>query len=190
VQLSWVQAVGYAPPVVLGKQLQAFSAFHVLMLDAVASPFFRGGAPDTHDLLLAVHICSSTWASRASVVTDLSSVTDWGQGQSKVDWPAEMRAFETYISESWLIPDKWETTGEREKAKANGAYHLAVFAMRFLGLPEAEAWDCPVSRLVCYRETYSEQETGKSLLKTEDELAGIEKLKAEAAATEVPNGAG
>lgn len=187
-QLSWVQAVGYAPPVVLGKQLQAFSAFHVLMLDAVASPFFRGGAPDTHDLLLAVHVCSSTWASRASVVTDLSSVTDWGQGQLNVDWPAEMSAFEKYISESWLIPDKWEL-GDGEKAKANGAYHLAVFAMRFLGLAEAEAWNCPVSRLVCYRETYSEQETGKSLLKTEDELAGIEKLKAEAAA-EVPDGTG
>ncbi len=59
-QLSWVQAVGYAPPIVLGKQLQSLSAFHVLMLDAVASPFFRGGAPaGTHDLLLAVHICSA-----------------------------------------------------------------------------------------------------------------------------------
>lgn len=187
--VGWIQAACYNPPTVLGRKLLPFSPFHALTLDAVDSPYMRGTAVDVHDLILAVYVCSRSWADRASIIGEPEPIQTWGAEQDHADWLAEMAAFRLYFQESWTIPDKWET-GDKAKAKANGAYHLAVFGMRFLSMTEAAAWDCPVSRLICYRETYSEQETGKSLLKTDDELEGIAKLKAEAAAAEVPSGTG
>lgn len=175
-EIAWAQALLYQPPVVLGKQLLPLSVLHVLMLDAIDSPFMRGGSFDAGDLIIAVHLCGLKWVDREQFFVDAKAARAWGKSQRKNQMDDESAKFVDYISESWKIPETWKT-GKGQSAKANGAYHLAVFGMRQLGMSEAEAWDCPVARLVCYRETYAEQETGESDLITDDERTGLEVLK-------------
>jgi len=174
--IAWIQAAIYDPPEVLGQKLKLLSPYHVLMLDSIQSPFMVGGKYDLHDMVLAVHVCSTSWADRYSVFSTPAALKRWGRKQGKCDWKIEAETFKLYLSESWTIPESWQGAGGG-KAKANGAYHLAVFAMRRLRMTEAEAWDCPVARLCCYRDTFDEQETGKSELITDNERKGIEVLK-------------
>jgi len=174
--IAWTQAVLYQSPAVLGRQLAPLSPLHVLTLEAVNSPFMVGGVSGLDDLILAVHICATQWGTRAGIFANEKLLRKWGRQHRRADWRAEMGAFHTYLDESWTTPDKWGK-GASGAAKAPGAYHLAVFAMRNLGMAEAQAWDCPIARLICYREAFAEQERGESDLMTDEEKRGIEVLK-------------
>lgn len=175
-QTAWIQACLYQPPVVLGRQLQPFSSFHALALDAVDSPFWHGGIPSVDDLILAVHICALTWETRSAVFGDFRRLMKWGRRQRKADRAAELEAFRRYLNESNVYPARWKT-GESSNIKASGFFHLVAFAMHRMNMTEAQAWDCCMARLVCYSEAYREQETGKSDLISDDEMKGIEMLK-------------
>jgi len=177
-QAAWTQAALYEPPVILGRKLQPLSPLHLLILDSVDSPFISGGKSDIQDLVLAVHTCCLKWETRQNIFPEDDALKAWGTEQAKTDWREELAAFQLYLSESWVIPEKWDAK-DGDKCKANGAYHMALFCMRNLNMPEAEAWNCPVARIVCYRECYAEQETGKSDLVSPDERTSIDKLKAE-----------
>jgi len=164
--IAWTQAVLYDPPTVLGRKLYPFSPLHALVLDAVQSPFFIGGNYDLQDLVLAVHVCCSSWDTRADIFANPATLKKWGKQHGKTNWRKEVAAFQFYMAESWNTPKSWhdgkDGADKGSTAKASGAYHLAVFAMRRLGMSEAAAWDCPAARIVCYRETFIEQESGKS----------------------------
>lgn len=176
--VEWAQAILYEPPIVLSRRLRPFSPFHALMLQSVDNPFFIGGDCGAPDLILAVHVCAHGWADRFAVMADAAKAQEWGQTCEGVDWRDEVAAFRLYMDESWKLPERWKGGGDDSEARANSAYHLAVFGMRHLGMSEDVAWDCPVARLVCYRECYAESETGKSRLVTEDERFAIDSLKA------------
>lgn len=178
--IAWTQAVFYKPPVVLGRQLKTLSPLHVLMLDALDSPVMTGGVCGNDDLIVAVHVCTLDWSTRDKLLADLKSIKAWGKTQRKCDWYDAHADFQLYLRESWTIPQKWDT-GAKSEVRANGAYHMAVFGMRNLGMSEQAAWDCPVARLVCYREAYAEQETGKSDLVGDD-------VESARAAKDVTNG--
>lgn len=175
-QTAWIQACLYQPPVVLGRQLQPFSSFHALALDGVRSPFWHGGAPTIDDLVLAVHICALTWETRAAVFGDVRRIMKWGRRQRKADHASELAAFRLYLDESNVYPARWKTS-ESSAIKASGFFHLVAFGMGRMNMSEAQAWDCPMARLVCYSEAHREQETGKSDLISEEESKGIEALK-------------
>jgi hypothetical protein len=186
VNIVWSTAALYEPPEVLGKTLRGFSPFHALMLEAVQSPFMVGGAPDFDDLVLAVHICSHGWADRFRIRTDLPAVIEWGKSLTADDIATSRRKFDNYLSESWKAPSFWQS-GEGSDQRADWTYHLAVFGMRHLNMTEAEAWDCPIARLVCYRACVGETEGDKSLM-TDEDVKGVEILKADAEKEEA-NGA-
>lgn len=176
-EIAWIQAIAYQPPVILGQQLNPFSPFHALVLESLKSPYISGGTATPNELVLAVYVCSLSWADRKKITTiDESKLKNWGKKQSKAAWRYELSNFKTYISESWMLPDTWKKPNSGT-VKANGAYHLAVFAMRKLGMNEADAWNTPLSRLVCYRHVIEEQETGKSDIITDDEKTAMQKLK-------------
>jgi hypothetical protein len=175
--IVWAQAAIYEPPEVLGKTLQGFAPFHALMLEAVQSPFMRGGYGDFDDIILAVHICSHSWAARASILSASQELVEWGKTCTAGDISSAREKLESYFSESWKMPQFWPTDGGT--MRANWIYHLVVFGMRYLRMPESRAWDCPISRLVCYRACVGETDGDKSLM-SEDEIKGIEVLKADA----------
>jgi hypothetical protein len=186
--IVWATAALYEPPEVLGKTLRGFSPFHALMLEAVQSPFMVGGDKSFDDLVIAVHICSHGWVDRFAIRSDMSAVAAWGKSVTADSIAAARRDFNLYLAESWKMPSFWQS-GENAAMRANWIYHLAAFAMRRLHMTEAEAWDCPIARLVCYRACVGETEGDKSLM-TDDDIKGIEVLKAdEAAAKEKANGA-
>lgn len=162
----------------LGRQLQPFSAFHALALSSVESPFWAGGDPTVDDLVMAVHICSLSWDRRHEIFPDVKQMKRWGRACRKERFDEHMALFTQYLGESNVYPERWQEGGSSE-IKACSFYHLVVFGMKRLGMMEAEAWDCPMSRLVCYSEAHNEQETGKSNLISDEERKGIEVLKAE-----------
>jgi hypothetical protein len=176
-EIAWIQAIAYQPPVILGQQINPFSPFHALVLESTKSPYMFSVAPNFGDLVFAVHICGLRWETRSNIFLPRTDLRKWGKTQRKADRTKAMRDFSLYISESMKTPDVWTKPG-KNTVKANGAYHLAIFAMRKLGMNEADAWNCPISRLICYRETDEEQETGKSDIITESEKIGMGKLKA------------
>jgi len=176
--IVWAQAALYLPPAALGKTLRGFSPFHALMLSAVSSPFMVDGTPDFDDLVLAVHICSHSWADRFVLRSDLPSVIEWGKTLTTEDISTSRRNFDAYLAASWQMPQFWQDAASGT-LRANWIYHLAAFAMRRLHMTEAEAWDCPIARLVCYRACVGETEGDKSLM-TDDDIKGIETLKADA----------
>jgi len=176
--LVWSRAAFYLPPKVLGKNLRGFSPFHILMLEAVSSPYIIGGKRDNDDLILAVYICSQGWADRYSIIRyDLKAVKKWGRSVRKPDFVVAHKDFLLYLQESWEMPGCWPEPGS-SGIKANPAYHLATFGMRELKMTEQEAWDCPMARLVCYRACVSESEGGDPLI-TDDDRAGMAILKAD-----------
>jgi hypothetical protein len=62
---------------------------------------------------------------------------------------------------------------------------MVTFAMRELNLPEAQAWDFPVARLLCHQACVAESNGNNDLMSAED-LQGINTLRqdAESAARE------
>ncbi len=177
--IVWANAAFYEPPKALGKTLRGFAPFHALMLEAVQSPFMVGGPPDFDDLVLAVHICSHGWSDRFRIRSDMASVIEWGKVLTTEDIAAGRRNFDAYLTASWEMPQFWQSLDAHD-LRANWIYHLTTFAMRRLHMTESAAWDCPIARLVCYRACVGETEGDKSL-KTEEELKGIETLKADEA---------
>lgn len=185
--IVWAQAALYEPPEALGKTLRGFSPFHALMLEAVQSPFMVvGDTPDFDDLVLGVHVCSHSWADRFLIRSDIPSVIEWGKTLTADDISTGRRNFDAYLKASWETPQFWQDT-EAGTLRANWIYHLVTFAMRRLNMTEAEAWDCPIARLVCYRACVGETEGDKSLM-TEEDIKGIEALKDDEA-KEKANGA-
>lgn len=176
--IVWAQAALYEPPEVLGKTLRGFSPFHALMLEAVQSPFMVGSTADFDDLILAVHICAHGWADRFLIRSDMAAVIEWGKSLTADDIATGRRNFDAYLTASWETPKFWQDS-DSGTLRANWIYHLAAFAMRRLNMTETEAWDCPIARLVCYRACVGETEGDKSLM-TDDDIKGIETLKADA----------
>lgn len=176
--ISWIQSVLYEPPTVLGRRLRPFSPLHALILQNIDSPFMFGGTAATfEDLVVAVHVCGLTWTERNQWLPPAKLLRRWGRKQRHTDFGAVADVMDEYISESWQLPERWTSGKGPSHSKANGAFHLAVFGMSRLGMTEARAWDCPVARLICYREAFAEQETGKSDLVSDQEKRGIEALK-------------
>lgn len=171
----WPQAILYEPPKVLGKTLRGFSAFHALMLEAVQSPFLVGGKTDLQDLILAVHVCAHGWADRATI-KDTEAIKAWGEHIKSVDFVDAQKQFSNYLTESFAMPEFWNNSGST--LRANFAFHLVTFGMRILGLSEADAWDTPIARMVCYRACWAESE-GDTSLKSDDEQAGLDLLRKE-----------
>ena len=183
--LVWSRAVLYEPPQVLGKTLRGFAPFHALALCAVQSSFMSEVGEDTdaiQELVVAVRICSLGWADRYRIV-DEQAIQQWGGKIDPATYLAARQAFAVYLGESWEMPQFWSSEGEG--LRANWIYHLVAFGMRELKMTEAEAWDCPIARLVCYRACVGESEGDKSL-KSEEEIKGeaileADKVKAEQA---------
>lgn len=176
---TWVESVLYGPPVILGRQLRPLSPLHVLILHSIDSPCLLGGPVLYDELIVAVHVCSLSWDTRHDAFPDAKSMRKWGRKQRRANIESATEAMLAYIRESWHVPERWDSGGDKEQARANGAFHLAVFGMSQLGMGEQQAWDCPLARLMCYREAYAEQQTGKSELMSEEEKRGRGILKQE-----------
>lgn len=178
-QIVWAQSVLYEPPAILGRKLNLFSPFHALILEAAHSPFMddlSGKAAQVDDLLLAIHVCSKSFTDKFSGLINPQEIQDWGKSVTPEQWQSARADFSLYLKESWKTPEYWSSSSSAE-TKASWIFHLVVFAMKQLRFTEQQAWDAPISRIVCYRAAYAEQQTGESDLKTEFDEIGIETLK-------------
>jgi len=176
-QPVWIQSLLYQPPTVLGKQLKPFSALHFLILNFYKSPFLHGkGRISTDDLILAVIVCASDFASRHDLLNiDIKRIKKWGREHRKTDLLEATATLKEYLQESMVIPEKWQSSGDDSGGtiKTNAGYALVMFAMGRLGMTEAEAWNAPLARLVCYRDVYYELETGKTDVVSDEESSII-----------------
>jgi hypothetical protein len=180
-QEAFLASALYQPPIVLGRQLRHFSPFHALALEAVNSPFAHdpvtGVTPDS--LIVAIHTCSLSYADGLAALLDTAAIQKWGASVGKWDFDATLKIFKRHISDSMVLPAFYHT-GDEEDARAPVAWHLATSGMRFLNMTEADAWDCSIAKLVCYRACISEWNGSKSL-KSDEEIKGrkiLEEIKA------------
>jgi len=183
-QGAFIQPMSYSPPIILGRRLRPFSCWHGLVLDASASTYLLGGQRAVSDLLFGIWVCSHDFADGFDAASDLRAVNRWGRSQRKRWWrpAADLGAaavlFDEHIRLSLTAPDRWQD-GAGTPLRAPLWWHLALFARETLHCSESEAWDFPLSRLICYRDCKAESEGGKDLM-TDDEAKGIRLLEKDA----------
>lgn len=151
-----------SPGVVLHKKLQDFSVGHAFLLEALESPFMVGGKVGFNDLVVAVLVCSMSFAkARKYLMRPLSKIQRdakiWGlwcriRG---IDPKAEMTAFSTYVSAYTESPDPWKKQGEKGRESCLPvSVRLAWCLMS--SMSEDEAWNCPMARALSYFTAYCE----------------------------------
>jgi len=150
------------PPVVLGKQLRHFSAYHAAALMLLDSPFMtkdRAKVGST-DLVLAVYVCSHGFEDGPQSLfpsPPLATLEEWGKVTRDEDLDHELAVFEQYLADYMVLPqvEPWEHGGK--ESGMPGPFCMVATVLRHMaGLSEAEAWDMPFSRLASYRAAVAE----------------------------------
>jgi hypothetical protein len=106
---SYVQAFFDRPPVVLKRQLRAYSLGHDFILDAAGNPYASGVGPfGVDDFLLAVHVCTLTFAEAVEFYRNPTTLdaAKWAEECGAVDWAEEARAFMEYLKAGRSVPPR------------------------------------------------------------------------------------
>ena len=169
----FLQALFVQPSLVMGKQLQPFSAFHAACLMLVNSPFLSGGELTHCDVSTAVYLCSLTWEDRGDVLSpNLTSIAEWGNKHVETDMLDITKQIESHLSDCMRFPELWvKETGANSDSGVPFPFRLvATVLSNCSGITEAEAWDMPLSRLAGYRACIAEDNGAEILTDRQREL--------------------
>lgn len=175
----FLAAVFARPPVVLGRQLRPFCCGHAVLLDALESPYIRGGplAQNGSDLIKAVWICSQTYeAARDGLMRPpeviAAEAQQWGASMKAdgLDVRAEHERFSAYLEEHTRAPKRWKK-GDEKAAKSPWPLTIAIGLQRELGWTETRAWNAPLQEALWAFAVISEANGDDSLISEEEEVA-------------------
>ena len=158
---------------ICGRKLKAFSLLHSAQLDALGSPLWCGNsAPDLTDLDIAAQIC----ASDDPVVTFRPLVIPG-------DAVKELEAWENYLEVCAAKPMLKARVGEvvGSTLAAPVEMLIASYLLRMTPLSEERIWRMPYGLALWYVESIREQETGESMILTEEEAAQLDAQNSEEA---------
>lgn len=144
------------PGVVLRKKLQGFSLGHAFLLEAMESPFMRGGNITLGDLAVAVLVCSMPFAKARKYLmrpaSKLQRDAEWWGFWCRLrgfDFLTEVEKFKDYIGAYSEFPDAYHKQAtKRHKTALPQSIRLAWCLMG--KMPEADVWACPMSRALAY----------------------------------------
>lgn len=168
----WLKALFATPPCIYGRQLLPFSLSHSLMLDGLASPYWRGGNATADDLCAAIDVCSRNWRENAvwlahsdnpRVRRSLSALKTAARllGHEKAD-----AAFRAYINDHMDFPPR-EVRGPGRQMASPWQWRVASWLLRG-GMSEDEIWNMPCARAVAYLDASNESEGDDSLVDEAD----------------------
>ena len=162
---AWTKAALLEPPLICGRRLLPLSPAHTVILSAIGSPAWVGGALGGGDVLMAVHILSMDWRHGR----------EWLSAGCRLPWlwasrwalrrGAVQRAGESLLN---YLDDATHCPTHAYKAdgaglKAPWQWHMVATLMS-LGMSEDEAWNCPLNRAACLCDTKDERDGGDTLV--------------------------
>jgi hypothetical protein len=154
----FAQAVLTQPPVILGRQLRPLCAGHLIILEALESPFVRGGSATPGDLVRAVWVCSKTFEEgKAALWSDdaAAECRKWGRAHRRDSYLDALAAFYEY----WGAYHESPPLFVAETAKTANVPLPFVIVVRLrtdMRVSDKEAWNMPICLALCYLSTISE----------------------------------
>lgn len=177
---NFLASILVVPPVVLGVSLRPFCCGHAVLLEAIESPFLRGGNVDREDLIIAVWICSRSFEDGRTQLTGdrgklLKECEAWGATVGAWDFDASNAAFQNYLAAHLKAPEKWKSKASRG-CRAPWPLTVAAGIMMHLRIGESEAWNMPMQMALWYFAAIAEANGDESLI-TEEERRRIAAAK-------------
>ena len=173
------QAVLCRPPVILGRQMRPFSAYHGLALSVLDSPFFASGTASTEDVIVAVWVCGTAWGDGGGLRLDgdgLDAVMDWGRTVGQFEVATITDALTSYMDDYMTVPRMMAPSGASSSHVPVYFKLVATFLAHYSGFTEADAWNLPFNRLCCYLAARAEDNGSK--LMTDEQKAVLERIDA------------
>jgi hypothetical protein len=178
-QQVFKNAFFFVEPTVLKRRLQPLCAGHVMILMSADSPFAAdtGEEPTISHLAFAVGICSRTykdadaWLHSEKLVDD---VTAWGKACGDLNFLDEILIFRAYLARMSEFPLRWQKSKTPQPCQHPWPLLLVTAIMPLVG--EDRAWGMPLPKAVAHWSALQEIQ-GDRMLKTDWELAAIEKMK-------------
>ena len=164
------------PGRVLYKKLQDFTVGHAFLLEAMDSPFMKGGKITIFDLAVAVLLCSMPFRKARAILQRppyfLSRLaTRWGlycrlRGFKIGD---EIQKFMDYISAYTEMPEIW--VDKKKKGKKSAVPFSLRLAWTLMSkMDEEEAWNCPLVRALGYYTAEAEFNGAEFVTEEQDKL--------------------
>lgn len=158
-----------------GRDLKIFSAYHVLLLRAIGSPFARSdGEIRPADLLAAVCACRHRFGEPVDMRPRLrDAVWKWRMDRKPGLFRRECEAFSRWVAEHSNTPRFWTVISGGEKTRdltGPDILTLVVPVMMRMGLSEDAVWNMSYGRLHWYHAEVQEIEGSSRRFLWEDDL--------------------
>lgn len=168
---------------VFGRKLRALCLLDILALEAIDSPFVRGGNVSPEDVAVAVNLLSRP------VKRDLSIDVEFANPGFLLKLAAvtcsvgklqrEVAKLEAYISDYMTSPELWRCqSGDTTPLGAPWIQTLITFLLRETNLSQTEIWTQPVGAVLWIAATLEEQLT-QSRIKTQNDIESEKSAAAE-----------
>jgi hypothetical protein len=149
------------PPRIAGVRLNPFSAFHLLALQTLGSPFALGGQINTNDIVTCLVVCSSRYDDGLTRYERFANSfirrAAWFINLVFRDLDEITHDLIEYV-ESYLEQPEYWTDADAPKSKVPAAYNVVVTVLTNLSqITEQEAWDMSLPKLNCYYACIAEQ---------------------------------
>lgn len=152
--------------VVCGRKLRPFSLLHSAQLEALDSPIWaNSNEPEPGDLSIAAQICASE-----KPVIEFKQLAR----ETEDDW----RAWFNYLEVCAARPMMKEAVKTAVGSCLNAPTEMliATYLLRMTALTEERIWSMPYGLVMWYMESTREQETGESMILTQEESDELDRM--------------
>lgn len=159
---------------IYGFKLVPLSLWHSVVLYQLENPAWIGGDCTPVDLLVAASICSTT--DRIALPDPQLAV----ETMATFDFESQYAGWEKYCKICHAVPATKTMGGDGDGSlKAPVELLVATYLMRELGMDERRVWTMPAGLAFWYFEAAREQESGRSLLITDEEAREMDAAETE-----------
>jgi hypothetical protein len=152
--------------VVCGLTLKPFSLTHSAQLEALDSPLWSSAKdPDDGDIAIAAQICASE-----KPVVNFTTLAH----ETEADWRTWLDYLEVCASRPMMKDAVRHAVGSTLNAPTEML--VASYLMRTTSLDERRIWTMPYGLAMWYLESTREQETGESLILTQEESDELDRM--------------
>jgi len=147
------------PPIIAGRTLLPFSAYHAAALMLLDSPIICGGGVAPQDLVTAIWVCSHDSVTGPPSLFPKPPHNDIVKVATALMWESDWAVFEIYIGDYLEFPELWHPEDKGESRKSGipwPFYAVSAVLMHMHGISRREAWDMPLSELVAYKAAIAE----------------------------------
>lgn len=168
-------------PRVVGVKLRPFSLGHSLLLDAVGSPFVRGGLPTDADFAMVLMLCSVSfdkgreWVSKGRVPLRFRMVAFWLAVASRAYGDRQYTKLTEYLENYSTTPERWSPDSGAGGKMPKNQWQFVAHAVLCSDYADASGiWDIPLGMAICYTYAKAELEGEADVInEQESDIMGI-----------------